>query len=53
MGNGEGGVGCGRPAVDGALEEDLSYLLFRQAVADGGAHVQLQFVEAAQRDERW
>ena len=31
-GNGEGGVGCGRPAVDGALEEDLSYLLFRQAV---------------------
>ena len=50
-GNGEGGVGCGRPAVDGALEEDLSYLLFRQAVADG-AHVQLQLVEAAQRDER-
>src|ERR687897_933900 len=52
MGNSEGRVGSGRPAVDGALEEDLCYLLFRQAVADCRAHVQLQFVEAAQRDER-
>src|SRR5215203_603842 len=50
--HGEGGVGRGYPAVDGALEEDFSYLTFRQAVANGCAHVQLQFVEAAQRDKR-
>src|SRR5919106_1227187 len=52
MGNSEGRVGSGRPTVHGALEEDLCYLLFRQSVADGRAHVQLQFVEAAQRDQR-
>src|SRR5215213_1223106 len=52
LGDGEGGVGRGHPTVDGALEEYLFYLFFRQAVADGGAHVHLQLVEAAQRDQR-
>src|SRR5215217_3612284 len=52
LGDGEGGVGRGHPTVDGALEEYLFYLFFRQAVANGGAHVQLQLVEAAQRDQR-
>src|SRR5919107_2586503 len=33
--HGEGGVCRGRPTVDGALEEDFSYLLWREAVADG------------------
>src|SRR5215210_8663206 len=52
LGNCEGRVGRRHPTVDGALEEYLSNLSFRQAVADGGAHVQLQLVEAAQRDQR-
>src|SRR5215217_6763813 len=52
LGDGEGGVGRGHPTVDGALEEYLLHLFFRQAVANGGAHVQLQLVEAAQRDQR-
>src|SRR5215217_1002779 len=45
LGDGEGGVGRGHPTVDGALEEYLLHLFFRQAVANGGAHVQLQLVE--------
>ena len=48
---GEGGVGSWNPAVDGAVKQDLPYLVLTQAVAKRRADVNLQLIQAAQRDE--
>ena len=44
---GEGGVGGRNPAVDGAVEQDLPYLVLAQAVTKRRADVNLQLVQAA------
>src|SRR4028119_356487 len=52
-GDGEGGVGGGDAAVDGAVQEHLFYLVFRQAVAEGALEVRGElFVVAAGHEGR-
>ena len=51
-GNGEGGVGRGRPAVDGALEEASPISSGVGPLRTAARPVQLKLVEASQRDER-
>jgi hypothetical protein len=52
LGDGEGGVGGRYSTVDGALQQNLLYLVLRETVAKGGADVHLQLIELAQCYQR-
>src|ERR671911_646653 len=49
---GEGGVGGRYSTVDGALQQNLFYLVLRETVTKGGADGRLQLLELAQCYQR-
>ena len=52
LGDGESGVGGRYSTVDGALQQNLLYLVLRKTVSKGGADVHLQLIELAQCYQR-